>query len=107
MKILLVSPNTLAIPYPVYPLGLDYVAGSVSYEHEVKIADLHVVSLEELDRLLVDFSPQIIGLSCRNIDNTEAGESRYFIDTYAALVSRMRTRSNAVIVCGGSGSAGL
>jgi radical SAM superfamily enzyme YgiQ (UPF0313 family) len=103
LKILLVSPNTLAIPYPVYPLGLDYVAGSVSSEHEVQIADLHVVSQEELERILLDFSPQIIGLSCRNIDNTEAGESRYFIDKYAALVSRMRTFSNAVIVIGGSG----
>jgi radical SAM superfamily enzyme YgiQ (UPF0313 family) len=103
LKILLVSPNTLSIPYPVYPLGLDYVAGSVSAEHEVQIADLHVVSQDELERILLDFSPQIIGLSCRNIDNTEAGESRYFIDKYAALVSRMRTYSNAVIVCGGSG----
>jgi radical SAM superfamily enzyme YgiQ (UPF0313 family) len=103
MRILLVSPNTLTIPYPVYPLGLDYVAGSVSPEHEVQIADLHVVSLEELEKILLDFSPQIIGLSCRNIDNTEAGESRYFIDEYAALVSRMRSYSKAVIVCGGSG----
>ena len=103
MRILLISPNTLTIPYPVYPIGLDYVAGSVSSEHEVRIADLHVVSLEELEQILLDFSPQIIGLSCRNIDNTEAGESRYFIDEYAALVSRIRSYSKAVIVCGGSG----
>ncbi len=103
MKILLVSPNTLTIPYPVYPLGLDYVAGSISSEHEVHIADLNVISLAELDRLLLDFAPDIIGLSCRNIDNPEAGDSRYFIGKYATLVARMRTCSKAMIVCGGSG----
>lgn len=103
MKILLVSPNTLTIPYPVYPIGLDYVAGSVSPEHEVQIADLNVVSLAKLEELLFDFSPDIIGLSCRNIDNTEAGESRYFISEYKNLVSRLRACSKAVIVCGGSG----
>ena len=40
MRVLLISPNTLVAPYPVYPLGLDYVAGSVAAHHEVKIVDL-------------------------------------------------------------------
>jgi radical SAM superfamily enzyme YgiQ (UPF0313 family) len=103
MRIVLVSPNTLTIPYPVYPLGLDYVAGSVSSEHEVRIADLNALSLADLDALLRGFSPDIIGLSCRNIDNTEAGESRYFINEYSQLVSHLRLVSPATIVCGGSG----
>ncbi len=103
MNILLISPNTLVIPYPVYPIGLDYVAGSVSPEHEVQVADLNVVSLEKLAEILHDFSPKIIGLSCRNIDNTEAGDSLYFISEYKQLVSWLRYRSKAVIVCGGSG----
>jgi hypothetical protein len=30
MKVLLVATNTLMEPYPVYPLGLDYVAGAIS-----------------------------------------------------------------------------
>jgi len=30
MKVLLVSANTLREPYPVYPLGLDYVAGAIA-----------------------------------------------------------------------------
>lgn len=103
MKILLVSPNTLTIPYPVYPLGLDYVAASISSVHEVRIADLNTLTLEELDEKVITFSPDIIGLSCRNIDNTEAGESRYFINGYTQLVSRLRTHCTATIVCGGSG----
>ncbi len=103
MKILLISPNTLAIPYPVYPIGLDYVAASISPEHEVRIADLNVVSLADLNGILLDFSPDIIGMSCRNIDNTDAGDSLYFINEFKKLISRLRTGSKAVIICGGSG----
>ncbi len=103
MRVLLISPNTLTAPYPVYPLGLDYVAGSVSERHEVKIVDLNVVSLEELESFMIDFSPQIIGLSCRNIDTTDISNSQYFIGGYTKLVSWLRSRSKAMIVCGGSG----
>ncbi len=103
MKILLVSPNTLTNPYPVYPLGLDYVAGSISEEHEVRLADLNTLSLEKLDALLAAFKPQIIGLSCRNIDNMEASGSRYFINEYQKIVARLRANSTALLVCGGSG----
>ncbi len=103
MKILLISPNTLTVPYPVYPIGLDYVAGSVGPEHEVRIADLNVVSREELAVLLAEFSPQVIGLSCRNVDNTEAGDPLFFVSSYGELVCWLRERSQAVLVCGGSG----
>lgn len=103
MKILLVSPNTLTNPYPVYPIGLDYVAGSISPEHEVQIADLNVVTLAELEEIVLRFSPQIIGLSCRNIDNLEAGDSQHFINQYQNLVSHLKAHSKATIVCGGSG----
>lgn len=102
MKILLVSPNTLTVPYPVYPLGLDYVAASVATDHEVQIADLNLLSLTDLEEKLVTFSPDIIGLSCRNIDNMDEGDSSYFIQDYARIVSVMRLHSKATIVCGGS-----
>ena len=103
MNILLISPNTLTVPYPVYPIGLDYVAGSVAGEHRVRIADLNVLSMKELADLLSGFCPQIIGISCRNIDNTEAGDPLFFINGYRQLVDWLRTRSDAIIVCGGSG----
>ena len=103
MKILLVSPNTLRTPYPVYPLGLDYVAGSILPEHEVHLADLNTLSLTELDKILLTFHPDIIGLSCRNIDNMEGSGYRYFIDKYKEIVVRLRVNSKALIVCGGSG----
>lgn len=103
MKILLISPNTLTIPFPVYPIGLDYVAGSVAPEHEVRIVDLHLVDLDALAQILSDFQPDIIGLSFRNIDNTDAGDPLFFLKGYRELTAWLRQRSRAVIVCGGSG----
>lgn len=103
MKILLISPNTLTVPYPVYPIGLDYVAGAISDNHEVRITDLNCVDREALAAALLDFCPDIIGISLRNIDNTEAGGPLFFIEEYKELVSWLRTRSRAVMVCGGAG----
>lgn len=103
MKILLISPNTLTVPYPVYPIGLDYVAGAVAARHEVRIADLNILDREALAALLVDFPPDIIGISIRNIDNTEAGSPLFFIEAHKELVSWLRARSRAVIVGGGAG----
>ena len=40
-KVLLISANMMKMPYPVYPLGLDYVAGSLSPRYQIKIADLN------------------------------------------------------------------
>lgn len=103
MRILLISPNTLTTPYPVYPIGLDYVAGSIRPEHELRIADLNTVSLAELEGILRTHRPDIIGLSCRNIDNTDAGNPLGFLHGYQTLAAWLRARSNAVLVCGGSG----
>lgn len=103
MRILLISPNILKDPYPVYPIGLDYVAGAIPPEHHVQIADMQVLDQEALAALLEDFSPEVIGISCRNIDNTEAGDPHFFVNGYRSLVAWLRERSSAVIVCGGSG----
>ena len=103
MNILLISPNTLTAPYPVYPIGLDYVAGSLPAEHQVRIADMNTVSLEALAEILQSFSPEIIGISCRNIENTDPADPLNFIHAYRKLVVWLRERSKAVLVCGGSG----
>lgn len=103
MRILLISPNILTSPYPVYPIGLDYVAGSVPREHEVRIGDMNIISREELAVILNEYDPEVIGLSCRNIDNTDAGDPQLFIDEYRKLVEWLRQRTGAIIVCGGSG----
>ncbi len=103
MRVLLISPNTLKIPYPVYPIGLDYVAGSLDPRHQVRVADMNLVSLEELAALVADFSPQITGISCRNVDNTDAADVHSFIRDCRKLIDWLRDRSTSLVVCGGSG----
>lgn len=103
VRVLLLSPNTLTAPYPVYPLGLDYVAGALAPAHQVRIADLQVVDRIALAGLLDTFVPEVIGIACRNIDTTDATEPLFLLQGYRELVAWLRERSPAVIVCGGCG----
>jgi hypothetical protein len=40
MKILLVATNRMMTPFPVYPIGVDYVATALRDHHEVRVMDL-------------------------------------------------------------------
>jgi radical SAM superfamily enzyme YgiQ (UPF0313 family) len=104
MKVLLVSANTNAQPYPVYPLGLDYVAGAIEDRHEVQIVDMNVqADGNSLLDVIDGFAPEVIGISIRNIDNTDATDPKGFCSSYRALTDAIRARSLAPLVLGGSG----
>jgi radical SAM superfamily enzyme YgiQ (UPF0313 family) len=104
VKVLLISANTLRIPYPVYPLGLDYVAGCLDSRYETKIIDLNDYSNSEiLEAMIRDFSPDFAGVSIRNIDNTDVNNCRSFLPEYESLVTLIRKNSKAKIILGGSG----
>lgn len=104
MKILLVSANTLKSPYPVYPLGLDHVAASIDGRHRVRIADLNSLDRDQaLPDAIRRFSPHLIGISLRNIDNTDTTDPRGFLEEYRTLMDTVRQASTAPVVLGGSG----
>ncbi|NDY72603.1 B12-binding domain-containing radical SAM protein [Desulfobacter hydrogenophilus] len=104
MKVLLISANTFIEPYPVYPLGLDYVTGAIEKDHTVLIADLNLEKTKaDLPRLLADEAPDVIGISIRNIDNTDKTDPKGFIHRYQDLTATIRAHSLAPIVLGGSG----
>jgi radical SAM superfamily enzyme YgiQ (UPF0313 family) len=104
MKVLLISANTLTAPYPVYPLGLDYVAGALADKHEVRIADMNTFRDEKsLGTFVQQFSPEVIGISLRNIDNTDTTDPQGFVGIYRRLIDEIRRHSEALIVLGGSG----
>ena len=72
MRVLLISANTETINMPVLPLGLACVDEAArSAGHDVKLVDLmgqqdtRLVLQDAVDR----FSPEIIGISVRNIDD--------------------------------------
>jgi radical SAM superfamily enzyme YgiQ (UPF0313 family) len=104
MRVLLVSANTVINPYPVYPLGLDYIRRALSGRHEVEILDLNVLAgLEELKRAVTRFAPGLVGLSLRNIDTTDITDPRAFVHQYRQVAAAVRSVSAAPLVLGGSG----
>jgi radical SAM superfamily enzyme YgiQ (UPF0313 family) len=103
MKVLLVSANTVIAPYPVYPMGLDYVAAAIKDKHRVRIADMNLMDLKSLGDIIDAFAPDVIGISLRNIDNTDIVAPRGFMAGYKALVALLREHSDALIILGGAG----
>ncbi len=103
MKILLISANKLKNPYPVYPLGLDYVAGSLSTKHEIRMLDLNEFEdNESVINTVKTFKTDVIGISLRNVDNTDAIDVKYFLEQYKSLINELKKNSSALIVIGGS-----
>ncbi len=104
MKVLLISANTTAAPYPVYPIGLDYVAGALDPRHEVCVLDMNVAAeADDLEATIRAFGPRMIGLSIRNIDNVDTVATKTFVPGYQALAGRIRECTSAPLVLGGSG----
>ena len=91
-------------PYPVYPLGLDYVLHAISPPHQVKTIDMNEVkSSSALAEVLSQYLPDIIGLSIRNIDNTDEDNVKTFIGNIRELIAVIRQHSKGLIILGGSG----
>jgi radical SAM superfamily enzyme YgiQ (UPF0313 family) len=104
MKVLLVSANIFTEPYPVYPLGLDYVAKAIAGSHTVKISDLNdLKDVDSIKEVIRRFLPDIIGVSIRNIDNTDTTDPKGFIGNYQKIINLIRSCSKSPIVLGGSG----
>ncbi|MBW2707676.1 MAG: cobalamin-dependent protein [Deltaproteobacteria bacterium] len=104
MKVLLISANTLTTPYPVYPLGLDHVADAIRSRHEVRITDVNTLGeTNALGHIIDGFSPDVVGMSLRNIDNTDQVNQRSFIDEYLDLAHTIRKCTPAPLILGGSG----
>ena len=107
MRVLLVSLNRVRFPYPVYPIGLDYVAAAIAPGHESRILDLCPVddaSIGPTIRSAIrDFGPRAVGVSIRNIDNLEATNLRAFVEDMRVMVADIRSATSAPIVLGGAG----
>lgn len=102
MKVLLISANRLTSPYPVYPMGLDYVAAALA-RHRVEIVDMNLHSQDSLLAVIDQFQPDVVGISMRNIDNNDAAAPYGFMEEYKSLVNAVRNRTGAVLVVGGTG----
>jgi len=85
-------------------LGLDYVANAIASDHQVRLADMnHMEEDDALAEVIDDFQPDVIGISLRNVDNSDTTDPRGFVPEYGELVRTVRGHSNALLVLGGSG----
>ncbi|UCG59162.1 MAG: radical SAM protein [Phycisphaerales bacterium] len=98
--------NTNRMAPPIGPLALDYIAGAAGAAGiDVDIVDLSLV--EDVSKALQDYfsahSPQLVGLSFRNVDDCFWPSAQSFVPDLTELVSQLRNLTDAAIVIGGVG----
>ncbi|HYD39822.1 MAG TPA: radical SAM protein [Anaeromyxobacter sp.] len=107
MKVLLVSLNRIRFPYPVHPIGLDFVVGALRPAHEVRILDLCPLAAEEVEPAIVaavrEHAPEVVGLSLRNVDSLDTAGANSFVAPARRVVDVVRGCTGAPIVLGGAG----
>lgn len=101
--ILLLNPNRCEEPYPVYPVGLAYVARTLTEAgHAVSFWDA-LMSGETLAATIAATRPEVVAISVRNIDNVQSQHAQWFVADLIALCADLRALTDAPIVLGGSG----
>ncbi len=106
MKILLISVNREKMPYPVFPLGLAYLARALREKgHQTGVLDLCFSNhpLAELRKTLQRFQPDLIGLSLRNLDNLTYPTAISYLKEVEDVAQVCRQTSPAKLILGGSG----
>jgi radical SAM superfamily enzyme YgiQ (UPF0313 family) len=106
MKVLLISVNREKMPFPVFPLGLAYIAGALREAgHSIEAIDLCFSQdvQKELEGVLQRFQPQVIGLSLRNLDNLTYPHPISYLTEIEEIIHLCQRFSHAKRVIGGSG----
>jgi radical SAM superfamily enzyme YgiQ (UPF0313 family) len=102
-RILLISVNRCKTPYPVFPLGLCYVAGALSKAgHAVEILDVNCDD-GRIASAIGSFKPDYIGLSLRNIDDVNIRTRRTYIADLCDMAGIVKKETAAPVIAGGSG----
>ncbi|MEO8575356.1 MAG: radical SAM protein [Gemmatimonadales bacterium] len=109
-RVLLVSTNRERQPYPVVPNGLACVASALdSAGHEVRFVDLcferdPIAAVTEAAK---QFAPTIVGVSVRNIDNSDAIALRHYTPEAKSIFAALRAASPAAKVIAGGAAFGV
>jgi radical SAM superfamily enzyme YgiQ (UPF0313 family) len=104
--IALVSANIYRTPYPVYPLGVSYLASYLNHrlpDCRIEIFDFNLNSFEEYASFLSSQNFDVVGISLRNIDDTNIFAQNDFILHYQKVMTVTRENSKATVIIGGSG----
>jgi len=104
MDILLISANREKSPYPVFPLGLAFLAGPLATAgHELRAIDLCFADDPEtaVSEAFSARIPEAVIISIRNIDNVTYPGSRSYLAGVRKIVDLCRGRTTVIL--GGSG----
>jgi radical SAM superfamily enzyme YgiQ (UPF0313 family) len=108
MNVLLISTNRNRNPVTVMPFGACLVAEAVEKDgHNVKFLDLMQERNSEkaINRILDAFTPDVIGMSLRNIDNNDMKTPAAFYRELKPLMDSIRKKTSAPVVLGGAAMA--
>jgi len=106
-KVLLISSNTTTEPFPVYPLGMAIISSAMKENgFDVQQFDSLVEGenhLKSLKSNILDFNPDVIGISIRNIDNVDSLSTGggWYLNHVKDLISKIRTLTHAPVIIGG------
>ena len=105
-RVLLVSTNRERQPYPVVPNGLACVASALDGAgHCVRFLDLCFASdpIGASRRAATEFKPDIVGVSVRNIDNSDAIALRHYTPEARSVLHALRQAApGAKVIAGGA-----
>ncbi|MBF0120995.1 MAG: lipid biosynthesis B12-binding/radical SAM protein [Desulfobacterales bacterium] len=105
-KIFLLSSNVTVVPYPVYPLGISTITKALNYfGHEALQFDLlsQNKSEDNLIKAIIDFHPDFIGISIRNIDDVDSFSQMegFYLDYIKCIIETIREVITVPIILGG------
>ena len=108
MRVLLINTNLRRDVLAAPPIGLCYVATATEAAgHEVRVLDLCFERSipAALTQTIEEFSPEVIGISLRNIDNVNMLHPVSYLPDAAKMVQTIREISKAPLVVGGAGAS--
>jgi radical SAM superfamily enzyme YgiQ (UPF0313 family) len=109
-RVLLVSTNRERQPYPVVPNGLACVASALDAAgHRVRFLDLCFARdpIATAREVASAFKPDIIGVSVRNIDNSDAIALRHYTPEARGVLHALRDAAPAARVIAGGAAFGV
>ena len=109
MRVLILSTNRERTPYPVVPVGPCLVAAQLEREGiECRVVDLmweEEPVPRSVESAIRGFRPDFVGVSMRNVDNSDLIETKDFVPEVKELFRRLRSMTSAPLVLGGAGAA--
>lgn len=106
MRVLLISANRETMNMPTMPLGLLSVAAALRQAgHDLRLIDFLQTEqpLPTVAALITEFTPEVIGISIRNIDDQNRLAPSFLLEPVKELVAFCRKQSISPVVIGGAG----